>query len=56
MSVASGDVGTRDFPGFTAGARSESSRFNNVDIGEILVYPRDKSAIQSDLESYLSDK
>lgn len=53
---ASGDVGTNDSAGITVGARGDQNAYGEVEIGEILIYPQDKSGIQSDIESYLSDK
>lgn len=55
-SVMTGDVGGQPFGGITVGGNFDQSQFFDVDVGEILVYPQDKSAVQSDVESYLSDK
>jgi len=56
--IASGNPGTEDLNGLTVGARGESPPANHaeVDVGEILLYPVDKSSIQSDVESYLSSE
>lgn len=56
--VISGDAGSDGQEGLTVGsgrAHTLSSGIG-VDIGEILMYPMDKSDIQSDVEQYLSDK
>jgi len=53
-SEVSGDAGNEGLNGFQLGARWDVAAFGAVDIGEILIYPMDKSGIQSDVESYLS--
>lgn len=54
---SSGDVGTNSLEGgFTLGARADTSNNGAYDVGEILIYPMDKSGIQGDVEQYLSDK
>jgi len=52
--ISSGDAGDRDLGGFKVG--EAASNYAEVDVGEILVYPEDKSSSQSDAESYLSDE
>jgi hypothetical protein len=54
--VASGDVGSESLDGFRAASRADDTDFADVDIGEILIYPQEKSGIESDVENYLSDK
>lgn len=51
-----GDVGTGGLQGFTVGAKGDAAEFGDYDVGEILIYPVDKSGIIADVESYLSDK
>lgn len=53
--IASGDAGTPTFDGLTLGSKGGPDTFSNEAIGEMLNYPQDKSAIFSDVESYLSD-
>jgi len=53
--VASGDAGTRVLDGFVVG-KNPFNEFANVYIGEILIYPQDKSSIFSDVEDFLSSK
>lgn len=54
--AVSGDVGSQSLDGLTIGTNASQSNFGDFDIGEILVYPQDKSGIASDVESYLSGK
>lgn len=54
--VASGDTGAQSLDGFTLGSDNDQRAFVAVDVGEVLIYPQDKSGVQSDVESYLSDK
>jgi len=55
--VANGNAGGNSSTGLTTGARNGGGAgFGDFDIGEILFYPQDKSSVQSDVESYLSDK
>jgi len=54
---ASGDIGTNSLQGFLIGDDSTTTdRYGDFSIGEVLIYPQDKSAIRTDIESYLSDK
>jgi hypothetical protein len=53
---SSGDAGTNDLNGMIVGAEAGPTNFSDVYVGEILVYPQDKSGIYADVESYLSDK
>jgi hypothetical protein len=52
----SGDPGSNALDGVTLGAHGGRQFYGNVDVGEVLVYPQDKSGIQGDVEQYLSDK
>jgi len=54
--LASADSGSSDLTGLTVGSRGNNEKYGDVKIGEILVYPQDKSDIQSEIEQYLSDK
>lgn len=54
--IISGDAGDGALNGLTVGAQYDGSNFAEVDVGEILIYPQDKSGIVTDVESYLSDK
>lgn len=54
--VINGDAGTQGLNGFTLGSRHDQSAHFTGDIGEVLIYPQDKSGIFSDVESYLSNK
>lgn len=54
--VLSGDAGASGLDGFRVAADNSASNFAEVLVGEILIYPQDKSGIQSDVEQYLSDK
>jgi len=53
---STGDAGTTALDGVSLGARGDGS--NNYDgaIGEVLVYPQDKSSVVGDIEKYLADK
>lgn len=52
--VASGDVGTNSLDGLTLGSDYSNTRGTDVLVGELLVYPQDKSGIRSDVVSYLN--
>jgi hypothetical protein len=54
--ISSGGVGSDAMGGLTVGARYSDDTFAAVDVGELLIYPQDKSDVYSDVESYLSDK
>jgi len=56
--IATGDIGANGLNGFTAGVdgNQDTNSAAPIDWGEILIYPQDKSSIQGDVESYLSDK
>lgn len=54
--TASGDVRSSEMSGFTVGCRYDQTNFVAVEFGEILIYPQDKSNIQTDVEQYLADK
>lgn len=54
--IASGDPGTNQLDGLTVADSAPGGNELNVNVGEILVYPQDKSSIQADIENYLSDK
>lgn len=54
--TVSGDVDSETPEGFRVGADQDASRHTDVDVGEILIYPEDKSDIESEVEEYLSDK
>jgi len=54
--VFSGDSGSQSMAGLTLGARFDGGNAVNVDVGEILVYPQNKTTVQTDVESYLSNK
>jgi len=54
--VASGDAGTDSMGGYRLGDGSFTGNNQDVDFGEILIYPQDKSSIQRDIEKYLSAK
>lgn len=47
---------SQDLGGFTVGADRIEGDFVEVDVGEILLYPMDKSSVVADVEQYLSDK
>jgi hypothetical protein len=50
------DVGSESLDGFTVGDFPDGANHADVQVGEILIYPQDKSSIEADVESYLSDK
>jgi len=52
--ISNGDSGDRGLDGFKVG--SGAGNFAEVDVAEILIYPEDKTSIQSDVETYLSNK
>ena len=58
--ILSGDVGTNDLDGLTAGSRRAdvgNGNWFNGTIGEILIYdPSESGYSRSDVETYLSDK
>ena len=54
--AATGDAGSLGLDGVTLGSRGDQSLYAPIRIGEVLVYPQDKSSIFGDIESYLSDK
>jgi len=54
--IASGDAGSNDLSGLTLGAHPDQTSFTDVNIGELLLYPQDKSSIVSDVENYLSER
>jgi len=52
-----GGVGSSPLDGLTLGKNGgDGTSFANIKIGEVLVYPQDKSAIVADVEQYLTDK
>ena len=53
---ASGNAGGDGLNGLTVGAGKDDDRHAEADIGEIAIYPEDKSGIYDDVEQYLSDK
>lgn len=54
--VKTGSAGSSTLSGVTIGSRGGGSNYAESAIGEVLVYPEDKSGIYGDIESYLSDK
>lgn len=52
----SGDPGSQGLNGLTVGAEVNLNNYSPIDVGEILLYPQDKSSIVSDIEQYLGDK
>ncbi len=54
--VHSGSAGTEALNGFEVGRRPDGQFYADAQLGEILIYPSDKSASFSDIESYLADK
>lgn len=52
--ILSGDAGTAQSDGFTLGGQDGGSYHANVDFGELLFYPQNKTSIQSQVEEYLS--
>lgn len=53
---STGNAGSNSLDGFTVGSDNDQSSDSSVFVSEILIYPQDKSGIQSDVESYLADK
>lgn len=54
---ASGDAGGDALQDtFHLGYDPDNSRFMELEFGELLLYPQDKSGIRSDVEQYLADK
>jgi len=51
-----GDVGAGGLDGVTLGSTGTQDNYANVKIGEVLVYPQDKSPTVADIEQYLIDK
>lgn len=54
--IASGDAGANSLSGLTVGSHPFQFNYTAVNVGESLLYPMDKSGVQSDVESYLSNK
>lgn len=55
--VLSGDAGSQSHDGITVGRFAPSDgNYSQMDIGELLVYPMDKTSVESDVEQYLADK
>lgn len=54
--VASGDISQVPLSGITLGADGTDSNFANVNFGEMLIYPEDKSSTVQDIEQYFADK
>lgn len=54
--VNTGDAGTNSLDGLVVGTDHSQSDFASVDVGEVLVYPQDKSDIADDVMQYLNDK
>ena len=52
----SGDPGANSLSGISLGGQADNTAHSDVKIGEVLVYPMDKSAIFTDVENYLIDK
>ena len=52
--IATGNVGNSDLNGISLGG-GRQDYFEGL-VGEVIVYPEDKTSIQSDVESYLADK
>lgn len=50
------NIGADDSSGLTVGSQQSQIGFAEVDVGEILVYPKDKTAVEADIDQYLSDK
>jgi len=42
--------------GLTLGSNFRNDSFSDIDVGKILIYPEDKTGIESDVEDYLNDK
>jgi len=55
-SSATGAIQGNGLEGMRVGERQDGGYFSDMDVGEILVYPQDKSSIQAGVESYLRDK
>lgn len=55
-SLAVGNAGTGGLDGFVLGRDRNSGNESEVTVGEVIIYPQDKSGIYADIESYLSDK
>jgi len=55
-SEATGNVGSNSLNGLTIGAYGNVSNFTDMVAGEWLIYPQDKSAIFSNVESFLSGR
>jgi len=53
---STGNAGSDSLDGFSVGSDNDQSANSSVFVSEILIYPQDKSGIQSDVESYLADK
>jgi hypothetical protein len=51
-----GSIGTDGLDGFQLGARADDTLFAEFDIGEVLIYPQDKSTSASEIRNYLSDE
>jgi len=56
QNETTGDAGTASLNGITHGATGDGNGQRDVNIGEMLVYPQDKSSKVSDIEQYLIDK
>jgi hypothetical protein len=54
--VASGDAGAETMPGLTLAATQGLAGFGAIDVGEMAVYPINKSSNREAIESYLADK
>lgn len=50
------DTGSNGLEGLTVGSVETQGNYANINMAEILVYPQDKSGIESDIEQYLADK
>lgn len=51
-----GDAGSEGMGGIGLGGNQNASDFGEVEVGEVLVYPMDKSGIRGNVEQYLADK
>jgi hypothetical protein len=51
-----GDSGSQGLDGVTLGNRAGGGEPAPVNVGEVLVYPQDKSGSQADIEGYLASK
>jgi len=56
VEEASGDSGSQGLDGVRLGNSATGGEFAAVNIGEVLVYPLDKTPIETDVEQYLADK